>query len=388
MDKLTNKDENNFYIQHVGLYFFFTACAGVSIIVWIFNWVCWINQCCCCDFLHNPVNKRIAWWMSFTFLLGMLACCIAGCVSVNRFGFALEGAWCAIDRIYYDSENGELMGKPDDMLDPINYKRWKGNKEEEYKDISNYLKDLKSKFENLNFDFNYYGKVVKGCLKILSMIYFCLLLIVVTFAGVSLMFYACLKRQGYLIMFMHVLWNVMRFFMFSFFFYGTTYGICHHLFFDMIGLVHYIFTGKADVSEFIDTELKGCFLDQDQLNLNHNNFCRVIRRDVNILFWALDDASYESRILSALSLCLSFFGAVAVYFYLLVMHHYNNEIFFDSGKSIFTGMEGFGSGYRKRNLNQDPAFKKRKLRSEIEMTSNNEQNNNYKDINKNDNEDD
>ena len=70
------------------------------------------------------------------------------------------------------------------------------------------------------------------------------------------------------------------------------------------------------------------------------------------------------------------------------MHHYNNEIFFDSGKSIFTGMEGFGSGYRKRNLNQDPAFKKRKLRSEIEMTSNNEQNNNYKDINKNDNEDD
>jgi len=95
-------------LDHIGLWFFFCGCAGVSIIVWIFNWVCWLNQCCCCDFLHNPVNKRIAWWMSFSFLLGVLACCISAFVTVNRFGFALEGAWCAVDRIYYDSVYGQL----------------------------------------------------------------------------------------------------------------------------------------------------------------------------------------------------------------------------------------------------------------------------------------
>ena len=38
----------------------------------------------------------------------MLACCISGCVSVNRFGFAIEGAWCAFDRLYYDSLHGQL----------------------------------------------------------------------------------------------------------------------------------------------------------------------------------------------------------------------------------------------------------------------------------------
>ena len=46
--------------------------------------------------------------MSFTFLLGVLACCISAFVSVNRFGFAIDGAWCAVDRIYYDIKYGQL----------------------------------------------------------------------------------------------------------------------------------------------------------------------------------------------------------------------------------------------------------------------------------------
>ena len=104
-------DDFSEYINNridIGLFFFFVACAGVSIIVWAFNWICWLNQCCCCDFLHNPVNKRIAWWISFSFLLGMLGCCISAFVSINRFGFALDGALCSFDRIYYDFKNGQL----------------------------------------------------------------------------------------------------------------------------------------------------------------------------------------------------------------------------------------------------------------------------------------
>ena len=129
---LKGEDHGNWdtYLDHIGLFFFFCACAGVSIIVWIFNWICWLNHCCCCDFLHNPVNKRIAWWMGFTFLLGILACCISAFVTVNRFGFALEGSWCAVDRIYYDSINGQLK-----QTEP----RWEG-----VVNITNILKNFKN----------------------------------------------------------------------------------------------------------------------------------------------------------------------------------------------------------------------------------------------------
>ena len=46
--------------------------------------------------------------------------------------------------------------------------------------------------------------------------------------------------------------------------------------------------------------------------------CGFLQTDLNLIYRALYDASVESRILAACSLCASFFGAVAVYFYLLV----------------------------------------------------------------------
>ena len=57
-----------------------------------------------------------------------------------------------------------------------------------------------------------------------------------------MMFYACLKRQGYLLTFMHILWNVIRFFMFSFFLYGTAYGIFFLILRDMVYVTKYIFS--------------------------------------------------------------------------------------------------------------------------------------------------
>ena len=273
------------YLDHIGYYFFFVACAGVSIVVWVFNWICWYNQCCCCDFLHNPVNKRLVWWTSFIFLLGILACCISGFVTTNRFGFALEGSWCSFDRFYYDSLYGQLKSTypkwegfeaindyltniqtflakikegtvtkdkllkidgsdyleinndyngyfiagyfdgldtlPDKSKEIANQKTLPiGIKYKKIVDSINTLNNLNDilatnitslKFffgnlsndfpdlkENFLEDFYYYARVARGWGKILTMIYFCLLCITVTFAGVSMMFYACLKRQGYL----------------------------------------------------------------------------------------------------------------------------------------------------------------------------------------------
>ena len=143
--KSDNNDNSSDYLDHIGLFFFFTGCAGVSIVVWIFNWVCWINQCCCCDFLHNPVNKRIAWWMSFTFLLGILACCISAFVTVNRFGFAIDGVWCAVDRIYYDSRFGQLK-----QTSP----KWEGfgNTTNILSNISDFLNNIKGENGKCNDD--------------------------------------------------------------------------------------------------------------------------------------------------------------------------------------------------------------------------------------------
>ena len=117
--------------------------------------------------------------------------------------------------------------------------------------------------------------------------------------------------------------------------------------------------------------------------------CGFLDNDLDMVYRALYDMSKESKILFGLSLTSSFFGAIAVYFYLLVLHHYNKELFFDSGKSIFRGFDGFGEGYKKKNRNQDPAYKKRKLRAEIELTSRNEEeeDRNYKNINKNEEDD-
>ena len=449
---LIGEDHGNWdtYLDHIGLFFFFCACAGVSIIVWIFNWICWLNHCCCCDFLHNPVNKRIAWWMGFSFLLGILACCISAFVTVNRFGFALEGSWCAVDRIYYDSINGQLKKTEprwegvknityilynftnfstsvsvDGFADKINAIKINENDNENYRKnkIKNSLLQLNKiyiddkidenkkyktkidtiintnihnmiKSDNFNImkekfldEFHDYAKTLRACLKVLAMIYYCLLLIAVTFAGVSMMFFACLKRQGYLLTFMHVLWNIIRFFIFSFFLYGTAYGIGFLVIRDSIAYIMYIFENITDDNikiigdskNFFDfclndnennhnfknkfNEYQSTFL--DPLNDFFSNYlknslcpkertagvisltldecellykraisigglfglfdCGFLDIDLQHLYRALYDASVESRILSALSLCSSFFGAVAVYFFLLVLHHYNNE---------------------------------------------------------------
>ena len=101
--------------------------------------------------------------------------------------------------------------------------------------------------------------------------------------------------------------------------------------------------------------------------------CSFLKSDLNMVYTSLYDLSVEARVLCALSCCIGFFGAVFVYFYLLVMHHYDNELFFDNRrKSSFIGLEGFGSS-KKKNLLDDPATKKRKLNSQIEISSINEE---------------
>ena len=548
INELTNKGQGNMssYYDHIGVFFIFVGCAFVSIIVWIFNWICWKNSCCCCDFLHNPINKRIAWWFCFCFLWGIIACCISAFVTVNRFGFALEGSRCAVDRIYYDSKYGQLkLSQPrwegfdnnsrilnyfDIFIDNVtgsdyfnllvpegwvtssdsdNIKQLNGyfnqsfinainssTVEDEIKIINEYvlpfsiryskiaqnLWQLKNtinsrteitRFKNffINNDFEemkndfldkfyYYSNRGKACLNVLTMIYYCILVITIFFSGVCMILYVCLKRQGYLLQIMHVLWNIIRFFIISLFLYGTAYGIFFLVLKDVIAYISFIFgernlnlekpyllpkTGaqflkycllennanfKSKMNNITSSSLNDFFInykefgdlitDQNKISTLSNDVkteventislmkgnynllkinlienltqtaldeltqravsnsglygsfdCGFLKSNLQHLYRAIYDASIESRILCALSLCSSFFGAIAVYFFLLVMHHYDNEMFFDRGKNIFTGFDGFRG--KTRNQNLDPGFKKRKMRTEIEMTSDGEE---------------
>ena len=99
--------------------------------------------------------------------------------------------------------------------------------------------------------------------------------------------------------------------------------------------------------------------------------CSFLKRDLHMMYRTVYDAAIESRILCALSCCIGFFGAIAVYFFLLVIHHYDNELFYDAGQSNFIGFEGFG--YKRNDIGKNPAYKKRKIRSEIELSSRNDQ---------------
>ena len=344
-----------------------------------------------------------------------------------------------------------------------------------FNSLSNKFKDLKTKFLE---EFYYFAKIAKGCGKILTMIYFCLLLIVTTFACISMMFYACLRRQGYLSTFMHVLWNIIRFFIFSFFFYGAAYGMCYLALRDAVAYVMFVFgednldklngnsklipleegkdylnycliNSNSDYKKKLDitltssledffksySELVNLFEEQktaEDLSQYENsndalkklveaqkdmyNFikekitnivcknncakfpelairegglfgsfnCTFLKSDLNMMYRTLFDLSVEARILCALSCCIGFFGAIAIYFFLLVLHHYNTEIFFDAGKSIFTGFDRIGNN-KKKYTSKDPAYKKRKIRSEIELSSRNEEYSGYQPANKGEN---
>ena len=86
----------------------FAGCALISIVIWVCNWVCWIRQCCCFSAFDEYSNKIFVWWLCFIFFSGVIACCIAGFVTANRYGFCTYAVQCAYERIYYDIKNGQI----------------------------------------------------------------------------------------------------------------------------------------------------------------------------------------------------------------------------------------------------------------------------------------
>ena len=338
--------------------------SGLSIVAWVLNWLCWTKKFCCCKLYHNPIITRIFWWLSFSFLSGLIACCISGLVFATRFGKYIRVVQCAYERIYYDSEYGELkdsypkweglisnaeklnsskilldnipdillsfpngflkdeewksgikiedpklefkginyvnyidqmekfiknsihfnqtiyygddkiffdcqkIDNPDSLFGKYLYEETKfmntiyekfellydsilslkenedycnkqindsiNNFKETSKDLKNYKNGYLSKVE-------YYIKVGKGCGYILVIIYFSLLSIISICGCFLLLVYTYLSNQGNLEKLMHIIWNSIRFFSFSFLMYAAAFGMLFKGLRDLISYNMFLF---------------------------------------------------------------------------------------------------------------------------------------------------
>ena len=90
---------------------------------------------------------------------------------------------------------------------------------------------------------------------------------------------------------------------------------------------------NSSKNEFFANKNFSNYIDREDKFFDSFN-CSFLKNDLSMIYNALYDLSVESRILCALSCCIGFFGAIAVYFYLLVMYHYNNKDFQEGLKNV------------------------------------------------------
>ena len=255
--------------------------------------------------------------------------------------------------------------------------------------------------ENFISDFEYYVHVARGMGQIVPIIYLVFLLITALIALAALIIYYCncfrIFNQIDYIFPMHIIWNVTRFFVFSFFMYGMGFGMSFIVVRDVIPYLQYVFgkenvgTGsttivipektkkyfnyclfsedvifddvldQSNIDEFISNmikfeewknidvtidnsaiidlfnEYKAALIGAYTVN-NANSYssykeiykktgsvysslnCTFIQYDLNVMYEALWDFSWEARILCTLSCFIGFLGALGVYGFLWSMY--------------------------------------------------------------------
>ena len=113
--------------------------------------------------------------------------------------------------------------------------------EEVSKDLENYQKGFLAKVK-------YYIKVAKGCGYILVLIYLGILCLISFFGCLLLLAYSYMTNQGNLDTFMHVVWNSIKFFSFSFLMYTAAFGILYNGLRDLIGYNMFLFGNNLNLN--------------------------------------------------------------------------------------------------------------------------------------------
>ena len=98
------------YLNRLGPYFTFVGVGGATFISWIFLSICWCKPKCCYKADEGgPALKVIMFIIAIVFLFGIIACCISGYVYAERFKKNLYGSTCAIERLYYNIYDGQIL---------------------------------------------------------------------------------------------------------------------------------------------------------------------------------------------------------------------------------------------------------------------------------------
>ena len=142
---------------------------------------------------------------------------------------------------YFSDEVNQIK----DFINPIKKKQRETSYGNEVNVANNTLKNISDDLNNYKTVFldkaDYYINISKICGYILVTIYYSILLAIVVCSCFLLWAYSYFKEQRLIYTFMHVAWNILKFFSFSFFMFGAAFGALYLVSRDLIGYNQFLF---------------------------------------------------------------------------------------------------------------------------------------------------
>ena len=146
------------------------------------------------------------------------------------------------------------------------------NADEALKIISDDLDNYQGKFLD---ETNYFIKISKIFGYIVVLIYYSIVIAIILFSCFCLWAYTYFKEQRIIYTLMHIAWNILKFFSFSFFLFGAAFGALYLCARDLIGYNQYIFTTNLEENidtKFLPTGEAKNFLGFCMKNSSNNNY--------------------------------------------------------------------------------------------------------------------
>ena len=157
--------------------------------------------------------------------------------------------------------------------------------DEALKIISDDLDNYQGKFLD---ETNYFIKISKIFGYIVVLIYYSIVIAIILFSCFCLWAYTYFKEQRIIYTLMHIAWNILKFFSFSFFLFGAAFGALYLCARDLIGYNQYIFTTNLEENidtKFLPTGEAKNFLGFCMKNLSNNNYINNLNIPIFIEFF-------------------------------------------------------------------------------------------------------
>ena len=192
------------------------------------------------DQLKNDIIKKcIQYPGSIRDLKGELIC-DSNLTDHNSFIYEYINEVTRITK-YFSDEVNQIK----DFINPDKRKQREKSYGNEVNVANNTLKNISDDLNNYKTVFldkaDYYINVSKICGYILVTIYYSILLAIVVCSCFLLWAYSYFKEQRLIYTFMHVAWNILKFFSFSFFMFGAAFGALYLVSRDLIGYNQFLF---------------------------------------------------------------------------------------------------------------------------------------------------